>query len=29
MDGFSLFLELVIGVGVFAAFRWAKNLRNG
>jgi hypothetical protein len=29
MDGFSLFLQLLAGLAVFAALRWAKNLRNG
>jgi hypothetical protein len=28
MDGFSLFVQLVVSLVIFAAFRWAKNLRN-
>lgn len=26
-DGFSLFLQVVAGLAVFALFRWAKGLR--
>jgi hypothetical protein len=27
-DGFSLFLQLIVGVVIFAVFRWAKRLRD-